>query len=115
MEGTVDAGLPYAWAGVTFYPGEERYAPADLSAKDSVVFWLRGDGGQYRLMLLADAPDGREARAERRFRGDPEWRLVAIALHEFRGVDLTRIKGIAFLAGPGPGAFAFELDEIRLR
>jgi murein DD-endopeptidase MepM/ murein hydrolase activator NlpD len=63
VEGVVDGALPYAWAGASFYPGEVRYGPADLSSKDSLVFWARSNGATFRVMLLSTAPDGREAPA----------------------------------------------------
>jgi hypothetical protein len=115
VEGVVDGALPYAWAGASFYPGEVRYGPADLSSKDSLVFWARSNGATFRVMLLSTAPDGREARAERRFQGSHEWTRVALALKEFRGVDLGALQAVTFSAGPRAGAFALLLDDVRFR
>jgi hypothetical protein len=115
VTGTVDAGLPYAWAGVSYSPGRERYAPADLSRRAELAFWARGDGGTYRVIVLSAAPDGREIRHERRFTATPEWTPVRVPFAELRGANLAAVRAINFSAGPRPGAFAFQLDQLQLR
>lgn len=115
ITGTVDPGLPYAWAGASWSPGRERYAPADLSARTELVFQARGDGRSYRVMLLSGAPDGREIRTERRFTAPGDWAAVRIPLAELRGANLAAVRTITFAAGPEPGPFAFQVDQIRLR
>ena len=53
VEGEVDAGLPYAWAGAIFFPGEVPMSLADLSSKKQVSFWAKADGRIYSVMLFA--------------------------------------------------------------
>jgi len=115
VNGTVDGGLPYAWAGVSYSPGTERYAPADLSRRTELAFWARGDGRTYRVIVLSAAPDGREIRHERRFTATPGWTAVRVPLAELRGANLAGVRAINFSAGPEPGAFAFQLDQLQLR
>lgn len=115
ITGTVDAGLPYAWAGVTFFPARERYAPTDFTAVDSLVFWSRGDGQRYRIMLLSEGADGSEIRTEVRFVALDMWVRMAIAMNQFRGASLRSVRGISVLAGPAPGPFRVMIDEVVLR
>ncbi|HEY0037230.1 MAG TPA: CIA30 family protein [Longimicrobium sp.] len=115
VSGTVDPGLPYAWAGASYSPGPARYAPADLSTRTELVFWARGDGRTYRVMMLSGAPDGREIRSEQRFATSPEWSLVRIPLAGMRGANLAEVRAITFAAGPEPGAFSFAIDQLQLR
>src|SRR5262249_13851371 len=52
VKGTVDPGLPTAWSGVMFTPGDKLWAPADLSAGTELVFSSRGDGQTYQVLLF---------------------------------------------------------------
>jgi len=45
----------------------------------------------------------------------PDWKQYRIPLSAFDGSDGSDVLGIAFVAGPSPGKFAFELDDVELR
>src|SRR5262249_12637851 len=55
VEGEVDAGLPYAWAGAIFFPGEAPMSPANLSSKKEIRFWAKGDGRTYSVLLFGQS------------------------------------------------------------
>ena len=45
----------------------------------------------------------------------PTWTEVRITLDRFNGADLAQLRGLAFTAGAPAGAFAFEIDDVRLQ
>ena len=113
VKGIIAEGLPYAWAGAMFSPAAQPFTPADLSSKKEIVFWARGDGKQYRLMLFS-ASKGRLPLI-RTFEAGTDWKEVAIPFSSFGDVDGHDLLAFVFAGGPAPGEFAFQLDGVRLR
>jgi len=112
VTGLVDPGLPYAWSGAIFFPGSHPLEPMDLSASKGVAFHARGDGKSYRLMVFTKRM-GRMP-ASREFTTGPGWEEHHVSFSEL-GLDGTDVIGIAFCAGPEPGKFRFDVDEVALR
>ena len=111
VRGTVAGGLPYAWSGVMFSPGELPMAPANLSSKTALRFWARGDGAAYRVMLFSLAR-GRQPLV-RELVAPAEWKEFVFPLKDFEGFDGRDLIGVVIAAGPGPGDFALTLDQVR--
>lgn len=111
VNGEVGDAFVYPWAGVMFHPGVAVMAPADLSLAKTLSFQARGDGGQYRVMLLRT---GGGIPATLLFTAPPEWARVTLSLSDFRGADLTAVAGIVFSAGPSPGKFSFAIDDVTI-
>jgi len=111
LRGQVSGTLPFAWAGVTFFPGHKPFAPANLSAKTQLRFWARGDGNRYQLRLYL-ASCGAYPRRQF-FSPSAEWQQWRYPLSDFQtdGCDITAIE---FACGPEPVEFQFELDEVRI-
>ena len=86
--------------------------PVDLSRFKELVFWARGDGRSYQVMLFATRLGN--IPAAQPFAAGPEWREVVIPLKAF-GVDGADLRGILFSADATPGAFEFRIDSVRLR
>jgi hypothetical protein len=42
------------------------------------------------------------------------WQQFSFPFSQFDGIDSHDLLGILFTAGPAPGGFAFQLDEVRL-
>ncbi|MGE5243307.1 MAG: amidohydrolase family protein [Betaproteobacteria bacterium] len=112
VAGSIRGGTPYPWAGAMFSPGPKPMAPADLSKHKELVFWARGDGGTYGVLVFA-ARFGMIP-AEQRFAATSEWREHAVPLSAFGG-DGTDITAILITAGAGQDAFRFQIDGVRLR
>jgi imidazolonepropionase-like amidohydrolase len=113
VKGTIDAGLPYAWAGAMFSPAAQPFAPADLSSRKAITFWAKGDGKQYRLMVFT-AHTGRMPLI-RTFVAGPEWTEVVMPFSAFGDVDGRDVMAFIFAGGPAPGEFAFLIDGVRLQ
>src|SRR5262245_42130611 len=113
VRGTITAGLSYAWAGAMFSTGPQPMAPADLSSKKEIVFWARGDGKPGRVMVFSEST-GRVPLI-RTFETGAEWKEVAIPFSAFGSIDGHDVIALLFAGGPAPGAFAFQIDGVRLR
>lgn len=111
IEGEVAVGIPFGWAGVMFAPGPVPMTPVNLSAKKQVLFWARGDGNTYRVMLFAKSYGFLPAGCD--FITGPEWKRYAFELSRFDGMDGHDLMGLAFASGPDLGKFAFQIDDVR--
>ena len=113
ITGAIRAGAEYPWAGAMFFPAATPMAPVDLSTFKELVFWARGDGRQYQVMLFTtrfgNIPVSQPFTAER------EWRQHALPLKAFSGTDGADVRGILFSADAAAGAFAFAIDGLLLR
>ena len=110
IEGEVDAGLPYAWAGAIFFPGEVPMAPADLSSKKQVSFWAKADGRTYSVMLFA--PSKFFAPIIQTFVPTAEWKQFNFKLAQFDGYDAHDLAGLFIGAGLPAGKFALQIDDV---
>jgi imidazolonepropionase-like amidohydrolase len=111
VEAQVAAGFAYPWAGLTFMPSAMPMKFADLGAARVIRFRVRGDGQRYQLMM---GSRGMTIPRTVPFETGPEWKEVSIPFSAFAGVDPTAVTMIAFNAGPQPGAYRFELADVRL-
>src|SRR6185436_19013664 len=85
VAGTLAAGAPYPWAGSMFFPGATPMTPANVSAFKELVFWARGDGREYQVMVFAERLGA--IPAARPFTATAEWREVVMPLSAFSGID----------------------------
>lgn len=113
ISGETRPGFPYPWAGALYFPGYQPMAPVDASTARELVFWARGEGGPYRVMVFS----GELARVpvEQSFETGGEWREVVIPLASFGGLDVKTLKGILWSAGMSHGPFKLEIDSVSLR
>jgi hypothetical protein len=112
LSGEVVAGAAYAWSGTVMFPTGKPFAPADLSGKKAVTFWARGDGQTYEVLFYSQKTGF--IPAFRSFTCGSEWQQFTFAFSAFPNMDSTQITAIAFSAGPKPGRFSFQLDNIEL-
>lgn len=112
INGTIDATVAYAWAGAVFMPGAVQMQPANLSAKKEIVFWAKGDGQPYRVMLFAQSRGMMPLSVN--FQSTAEWKEHVFPLASFRtdGKDLLMLL---IVGGPGAGKFDLLVDEVRIR
>jgi hypothetical protein len=112
VSGTIDGGLPYAWAGVMFSPGAQPFVPLNLSSKKSSSFFAKGDGQTYRVLFFTAS--GGRIPAQQTFTAGTEWKKTSIPFSAFNGTDGHDISAILFVGGPAAGKFDFQIDEIVL-
>ena len=113
ITGEVAAGAPFPWAGPMFFPADVPMSPADVSRFTEIVFWAKGDGRDYQVMMFATRLG--QIPASQPFTAGPEWREHVMPLKAFQGIDGADLRGILFSASPAPGAFRFAIDHVRLR
>jgi imidazolonepropionase-like amidohydrolase len=114
ITGSVKPGTMFPWAGPMFFPGQQPMTPVNLSRFKDLVFWAKGDGGTYRVMMFATRL-GRIP-AQREFPAGPDWREVVMPLPAFgAGFDGSDVQGVLFSASPGPATFRLQIDSVRFR
>jgi hypothetical protein len=113
IEGEVGAGLPYAWAGAIFLPGEVPMSPVDLSSKKEVRFWAKADGRTYSIMFFAQSKGFMPS--VKTFVPKGDWAEFTFKLAEFDGYDGHDVTGLFFGAGMPAGKFALQIDDVRFQ
>lgn len=76
MTGYVTDVLPWGYIGIGYSPDRDR-APIDISDNYGIAFYVRGDGGQYRLKLEAAAVTDYDYHGAV-FTAQPYWQLFCI-------------------------------------
>ena len=113
IEGIVDAGLPYAWSGAMFSPGDYPMAPTDLSKHKQINFWAKGDGRSYSIMFFATSRG--YTPATQRFTTGADWKEYTYKISDFDGLTGEDILGVFFGAGLPAGKFQFQIDEVKFK
>jgi hypothetical protein len=116
VSGEIGTAIQYPFAGTSFLPNGiantsfANQGLMDYSARKTLSFQARGDGGEYTLMIMGPQLDAIPAMYS--FTTGPEWRQVRIPLQEL-GADLERVKVISF-GTMRPGPFRFQIDDVRI-
>ncbi|MBX7077820.1 MAG: amidohydrolase family protein [Nannocystaceae bacterium] len=112
VHGTLAAGA-IAWSGVALMPGAQPQAPANLLATPVLELQARASAGSHTLAVLVFSEQGGMMPAMTQVEVGPEFARQRIDLRTLvaEPYDVTMI----FVGSGGPpGAFAFELDDVRL-
>jgi imidazolonepropionase-like amidohydrolase len=112
ITGTVTDAVQYGWAGAMWSPGFAPMQPADLSSKKEIVFSALGEGATYRVLVFAESTGMQPLMHE--FTAGPEWKEIVVPWTAL-GTDGRGVMAIMILGGPEPGAFAVQVDDVRLR
>ena len=98
--------------GRDFSPGTTPFAPVNLSAAGRLVFWVRGAANGAAVFAFSGATGQRPAVAG--FKVGEDWREISIPFTSIGGFDPLRAQALAVVASGAPGAFAFEVADVRL-
>jgi hypothetical protein len=112
ITGEIAGGTPYSWAGAMFMLGAKPFAPANLSSKNAISFWTKGDRKTYRVMLFSTSAGPMPAVQE--FAAGPAWKQYTFPLSSFH-TDGHDLQGVLFSGGPEPGRFSFQIDEVQFK
>jgi hypothetical protein len=114
LQGEVAPGLPFAWSGAMWFPGDPPFSPRDLSGTRGFSLRIGGEGPGLQISVFHAAGGVTPAnRPVTLAPGDDGWTTIQFAWAEL-GVDPRGITGITVAAGPAPGEFHYRLDELRL-
>ena len=113
ITGEIKAGAPFPWAGAMFFPASPPMTPVDLSKFTELVFFARGDGRSYQVMMFATRFGN--IPMSQPFTAGADWKEHVIPLKAFSNMDGTDVRGILFSADNTPGAFRLAIDDVRLR
>ena len=111
IDAKVAPGLPFAWAGVAFMPGNQAMESTDLSAAKVVRFKVRGDGKTYQMIAMSQ---GVRIPGAKPFTAGPAWTEISVPFSELKGIDPGAMTMLGFNAGPQPGDYRFEIADVRL-
>ncbi|KQV90988.1 amidohydrolase [Massilia sp. Root351] len=111
IDASVAPGFAYPFAGLAFMPGVQPMQPANLSGAKVLRFRVRGDGQRYGVSIMSRSGN---IPVSQPFTAEAEWREVSLPLDAFKGVDTAAITMISFNAGPKPGAYQFQIADVRL-
>ena len=113
VTGSIAGPLPFAWAGVMFFPGAQPMSATNLSGARGIEFWAKGDGRTHHVMIFSQ----RRGRSPitRDFVAGAEWTRIVMPFADFDGIDGSDVMAIGFTGGPTPGPISFQIDEVVLR
>jgi ABC-2 type transport system permease protein len=117
VSGEVGTAIQYPFAGTSFLPNGSpgvdwaKQGFMDYSHKQTLSFRARGDGHEYMVMMMGPALDTIPAMYN--FTAGSDWQEVHVPLQNMASIDLQRVKLISF-GTMAPGAFRFQIDDVRL-
>jgi imidazolonepropionase-like amidohydrolase len=112
VKGNIAPGAMYKWAGAMFFPGSRPMVPVDLSRFKQIVFWARGEGRDYRIMLYAERFG--YIPLQKDFFAGAEWKQYIFPLNDFSRFDGRGLMGVLF-TGIEEGDFTLLIDNIEFR
>jgi beta-glucosidase len=107
--------VPFAFAGAIYTPGSAPMQPVNLSSKQGISFWAKGDGKTYTLVVLTGARNGSNGvPAMTKFVAGPEWKQYSFPFSTFE-TDGSDLAGLGFVLAQQPGKFQFEVDQLEIK
>jgi ABC-2 type transport system permease protein len=114
ITGEVKPATQYPSAGTFFFPeGPPMQGVMDYSAKKTLSFHARGDGKRYTLLIMSGTPM-RMPPLMYPFTAGADWQKYELELAKFGAADFERVRLIGFIS-TDPGAFRFQIDDVRLQ
>ena len=113
VEGTVAASAAYPWSGAIWMLGKTPMQPVDARARGEILLRLRGDGRRLMLLLLSGEPGSLPQMRWLQTTGD--WQTERLALAEFAGADLGRLRAVVLAASLPQGDFRFDLASLSIQ
>jgi len=111
----VAPGAQFSFAGGLYFPGAAPMQPANLSSKQGISFWARGDGKTYTLIVLTESRNGSSGiPAMTTFVAGPEWKKYTFPFSTF-ATDGSDLSGLGFVHVGEPGKFQFALDQLEIK
>jgi len=95
-----------------FFPGSKPMVPVDLSRFKEIVFWAKGEGRDYRIMLYAERFG--YIPLQKNFFAGAEWKQYIFPLADFSQFDGKGLMGVLF-TGIEEGNFTLFIDSVGFR
>ncbi len=113
VSGEVNTTFPYPWAGAAIASPTGPAGAFSLTPHTGMTFMARGQPGSYRVMFISPRSVG--APPTFFFTMTEEWQTFSFDFDRIPGLDPANLIAISFVAGPNPGPFNFELDNVILK
>lgn len=114
LHGEIASHSAWPWAGAMYHPGSAPMQAVDARALRELVFFARGDGRRYQVLLFSGESEGARP-AMQGFVAASDWHQVRLPLTQFAGIDLGRLRAIAITAGAPEGEFELLVDQFEIR
>ncbi len=113
VSGQLAAGASFGFAGVLFAPESSLREAANLSGKKEIVFWARGDGQSYSVLVATESRAGQMPVMKPIVVG-AEWKQYSFPLSAFE-TDGHDVQGVGIVRSQGAGKFELQIDEVTIR
>jgi imidazolonepropionase-like amidohydrolase len=110
VTGRVAPGGFFSWAGAALQPAATALAAVDMSQRQGIHFWARGDGRTYQVMLFAKSR-GRIPLLHA-FTAEAGWKRYDLPWSTFNGYEGHDVQLVVFAAVMPPGDFSFRLAGV---
>lgn len=114
ITGHIKSGFAFPWAGVFFGPGTKAMQAVNYSKAKALVFWVKGDGRTYSVMMLSST-NTFGAPPSQRFNTSSEWKEIRLPMIGFAGLELSSVSGFSFNATGSEGEFNFMIDNVAIQ
>ena len=114
LEGDIQPGFMFPWAGAAYLPGLSMEHGADFSRFSHLSFAARGTPGRYQLQVFAQGSMMPELL---NFTLTANWQQFTLSLTELPPDSLAAVSMLLWSADPSSikGKFQLELDQISAR
>jgi hypothetical protein len=114
ISGQIKPGFAFPWAGTFFGAGTKAMQAVSYSNAKELVFWVKGDGRTYSVMMLSNV-SAVSAPPSQSFTTGSEWKEIRLPMAGFEGLELSSISGFSFNAIGSEGKFSFMIDNVEIR
>ena len=112
ITGEVIPGAAFTWAGALFAPGSSPEDLVNLSSKQAISFWAKGDGKTYVLAVRTLSRQN-EMPGIKTFVAGPDWQQYSFPISSFN-TDGQDVLTLAFVQSV-VGKFEFEIDQVEIK
>jgi hypothetical protein len=113
ISGTIAHGFIFPWAGAVFIAAQNEHTQVDYGQAKTLVFWVKGDGRQYKVMAFSGAQNAGVPPSQD-FVATSEWQQIRLPLQQFNGIDQAHVSGFAFTAVAPVGPYHFLVDQVSI-
>lgn len=100
------------WAGIAFYPADQRFRPANLGGAKALRFWARGEGRGFAVMGFSVTGGQRPSVSP--ITVGKEWAEITLRFAQLANFDPSNAQMLLIGATQQDGPFSLEIADVRL-
>jgi hypothetical protein len=114
VEGQLNPGSQFPYAGAIWSPGQPFMTPVDLSDRERLRIEMLGGSNDWMVMLFSGSGSSSSMPARVAMEKTTTGAFVEVSLEDIPGFDRSQLQAIGVFAVDAPGAFTFTMTEARL-